>query len=94
MMKSLFAAVLALALCGCALITSTTTMTDPFGVERRTTMTGYALFDATAAFSAFNNSTNGTSIGAVNESASSTNINAIISSVVSGAVQGAVKAAK
>lgn len=94
-MKAIFSAGLAFALCGCALITSTTTTTDPdTHVVKRTHMTGYALFDATAAFSAFNNSTNGTSIGQVNESASSTNLNAIISSVVSGAVQGAIKAAK
>lgn len=84
-----------LALPGCALISSTTTTTDPqTGVVKRTHMVGYALFDANSTFSSFNNSTNGTSIGQVNQTATSTNLNAIISAVVSGAVQGAISAAK
>lgn len=91
-MKRNLVLVAALALTGCAYISSSTTKSSG-GVEQteKTTMTAYALFDAGATFAKFKNAaggTNGTVIGSVNESASSTNLAAIIEALAKGVVSG------
>jgi hypothetical protein len=88
-------------LCGCAYLSSKTQSTrDTNGFEIVTTrVRSYTLFDGEAQLAKFANRGTmtqsnqwaaGTTIGAMNQSSSSTNINELIGAVVQGAVKGAV----
>jgi hypothetical protein len=92
---------------GCAYLTSNTTKTtDPAThvVMEKTRVRVYTLWDSTSGLSKFRNSTGGvgtngfiltggTTIGTLDQSSTSTNINELLGVIVQGAVMGAVKAA-
>lgn len=76
----------------------TTQRSETKSVTATTTNYTYAVttsfFDSTSSLAKFHNSASGTngggtSVGSVNDSASSTNLNALLSAVVSAAIQGA-----
>jgi hypothetical protein len=87
------------ALCGCAFLHSKTN-TDPKTGQVTTVVTAYTVFDSQSALAKFQNrgqltSSNewapGTSIGTLNQSATSTNLNEILGVVVGAAVKAAIK---
>lgn len=84
---------------GCAFLHSKT-VTNPKTGEIKTTVSAYTLFDSQSALTKFQNrgvltSSNewapGTTIGSLNQSATSTNLNEILGVVVGAAVKAAVK---
>lgn len=99
---------LLLPLCSCAYLTSTTVTYDPGtgDATERTRVRVYTFFDSKSQLTKFRNTTgqtgngsniwsypSGTSIGALNEESSGSNVVAIAGAVVQGAVQGAVMGA-
>jgi len=89
---------------GCAYVRSVTDKTtDGKGItSERTVVRAYTLFDSQSQLTKFRNTTggptsnawvSGTSIGTLNESASSTNLNTLVGDVVGAAVGAAVKSA-
>src|SRR5581483_10440970 len=89
---------------GCAYVRAVTDKTtDGKGItSERTVVRAYTLFDSQSQLTKFRNTTggptsnawvSGTSIGTLNESASSTNLNTLVGDVVGAAVGAAVKSA-
>lgn len=85
-------------LCGCAYLHSTTSSTPDGTVQ--TKVTSYTLFDSNAELTKFRNAGQltqsnqwapGTTIGGLNQSATSTNLDQLIGIVVGAAVKAAVK---
>ena len=106
-MKTIASALACTLLCGCAYLTSKTVEKPSTygGVTKETRVRVYTLFDSQSALAKFRNTTgitgtngwtypSGTTIGTLDQSSSSTNLNVLIESVVNGAVQGALKAVK
>ena len=92
---------LSIILAGCSVLKSTTYDVNTGNVTTRATC--WTFFDSSSSLTKFYNRASvvysnewapGTSVGSLNQSSSSTNLNALISDVVSAAVAGAVKGAK
>lgn len=107
MLKLILCLSLVVPIIGCSYLRSTTKEpviivqgTNAVVGYNRTTVRAYTLFDSQSALTKFQNRgvvtrsnewANGTSIGQLNQAASSTNLNSIISDVVGAAVKAAVK---
>lgn len=88
-------------LCGCARLHSTTW--DATTGKRTSYVTVTTFYDSQSALTKFQNRASltqsnewaaGTSVGSLNQSATSTNLNDLVGTVVQAAVAGAIKAAK
>ncbi len=100
-MKCLFLIVLCLPLASCARLHSTTW--DASTGERTSYVTVTTFFDSTSALTKFQNRASltqsnewaaGTSVGSLNQTATSTNLDALVGLIVQSAVAGAVKGVK
>jgi len=97
-MRRIIPLIAALALSGCAFLKSTTETASDGTVKTR--VTSYTLWDSDAQLAKFQNRgamtrsnewAPGTSIGGLNQSSTSTNINDLLGTVVGAAVKAAVK---